>query len=93
MTTREEMVEACEACWDSEVRDSKQWARVLMTVKDASSQLKRDGELRERLAKLVKRWKATEFRCCPQRFDTSCNKCQVREELRDEIESLLKEVE
>ena len=98
MTNRAEQVEACRACWDSEVRTSQQWARVLMTVKDAATTLTRDGELRERLEKLVERQLARGEGCMTCHFvnegpyaPVMCGGCQARMQLADELSALLKE--
>ena len=57
MSTRAEQVEACRAIWDDVVRDAEQWVPVLLAVKEAAATLTRDGELRERLKKLVEEWR------------------------------------
>lgn len=67
MTTREEMAEACAA---------SALEHFSTCLEAADAQLKRDGELRERLAKMAAGWRARRF---PEK------------DCADEIEALLKE--
>lgn len=95
MSTRSEQVEACRACWDDVTRDSKQWSRVLRTVQEAAATLTRDGELRERLKKLVEKFRNhhSETPCCgnSEWRGRLCTLHQGIEMVADEVSALLKE--